>query len=476
MKDANKITVCHQSAGLLRTVLRAWDRFWFTPADPTLFCLIRICCGVITLYTIAAYSFSLQEFFGPNGWVNLDLRLRSRYEAPVVASPLTWDEARPAARPETPEQQRYFDEYFQKWHVSPPGPFPISEKEEADIDAYCKYWGIDPRVAYSRGTPIWSIWFHVTDPFWMAVVHGFIVLSVFLFTIGFATRITSVLTWAGVLCYIQRSPPSLFGADTMMNILLLYLMIGPSGAALSVDRLLARWWARKQGAGGRGQELGVRNQESGVRSQESGVRNQESGIRNQESGKSVSFSSLPPDLRPLAPAPSVTANFALRLLQIHVCIIYLAAGLAKLQGAAWWNGTAVWGTLANFEFAPMQYDLYTNSLRALARNRPLVELFITGAGVFTLAFEISYVFLIWRPATRWVMLSMAILLHGFIGLFMGLKTFSLMMLVMNMAFLPPETVWGFLRSLTGARKPGDKEIRRQGDKETAATLVAERSV
>ena len=39
-------------------------------------------------------------------------------------------------------------------------------------------------------------------------------------------------------------------------------------------------------------------------------------------------------------------------------------------------------------------------------------------------------------------LGAAILLQGFIGLFMGLKTFSLMMLVMNMAFLSKdETLW-----------------------------------
>ena len=60
---------------------------------------------------------------------------------------------------------------------------------------------------------------------------------------------------------------------------------------------------------------------------------------------------------------------------------------------------------------------------------------INGAGISTLAFEIAYPFLIWKPNTRWLFLSGAIFLHGFIGLFMGLKTFSLMMLVFNMAFL-----------------------------------------
>ena len=50
---------------------------------------------------------------------------------------------------------------------------------------------------------------------------------------------TTALTWAASLQYMHRTPQILFGVDTMMCILLLYLTIGPSGAAMSVDRLLA---------------------------------------------------------------------------------------------------------------------------------------------------------------------------------------------------------------------------------------------
>ena len=52
--------------------------------------------------------------------------------------------------------------------------------------------------------------------------------------------VTSVLTWIAAVGYIHRTQQILFGMDTMMNILLIYLMIGNSGAALSVDRLVAR--------------------------------------------------------------------------------------------------------------------------------------------------------------------------------------------------------------------------------------------
>ena len=43
----------------------------------------------------------------------------------------------------------------------------------------------------------------------------------------------------------------------------------------------------------------------------------------------------------------------------------------------------------------------------------------------------------------------AIFLHGFIGIFMGLKTFSLLMLIFNMAFLRPEEVAWLLSWFTG---------------------------
>ena len=221
----------------------------------------------------------------------------------------------------------------------------------------------------------------------MAWVQAGCVLSALLLTLGLATRVTAALTWFASLSYIHRSTQLMFGVDTMINILLLYLMIGPSGvgALLDYDRLVAAVaWRR---------------------------------------------STLPP------PTPRVSANVAIRLLQIHICIIYLVAGLAKLQGTAWWNGNAMWGVLGNFEFAPMHIGLYNDVMRFISRDQLRLELFTTFGCYFTLAFEVGYAFLIWWPRTRWLYLGMAIMLHGTIAVFMGLKTFSMIMLVMNMAFL-----------------------------------------
>ena len=141
-------------------------------------------------------------------------------------------------------------------------------------------------------------------------------------------------------------------------------------------------------------------------------------------------------------------------MQIHLCIIYFISGLSKLQGGTWWNGTAVWNVMGNFEFAPMHLEAYNNALRFICQNDLLFNVCINGAGLLTLAFEIAYPFLIWKPSTRWIFLSGAIILHGFIGFFMGLKTFSLLMLVFNMAFLRPEEIaWVLSWIWPSARRP-----------------------
>src|SRR5262249_1194761 len=126
----------------------------------------------------------------------------------------------------------------------------IEPQNQEEYDYMQKWWGqnlgVNPRQTYAKGNYLWSIWFHVTDPTAMAILHGCILGIMFLFTIGFCTRITSVLSWLAALSYIQRAPTTLYGMDTMMNLLLLYLMIGPSGAALSVDRLVVRYWRTRR--------------------------------------------------------------------------------------------------------------------------------------------------------------------------------------------------------------------------------------
>lgn len=364
--------------------VHAWNRFWFKPADPTTLGLVRICCGMLALYVHFSYSYDLQEFFGRNSWFNLETANEFRRESPWVAPSLGWDDA--VAIPETT---------------------PSNLDEHAGIERYRQRWGIDPRLTSCRGNSYWSIWFHVSDPAAMTWVHGIVLTVMMLFTLGFCTRVTSVLTWLAALSYIQRSPVTLFGMDSIMIVTLLYLMIGPSGEALSLDRYLARRW---QGWS--------------------------------------RWAGIMPRSQPLA-----SANFALRLMQVHFCFIYAAAGLSKLLGGSWWNGTALWWTLVNHEFTPLRYSFYADCLRWLCQHRLAWELVTTGGVVFTLALEISFPFLVWNPRFRGPLVAGAVLLHTGISLIMGLAGFGMIMLSLVLSFLPSETIRELLDGFQAAYLP-----------------------
>jgi uncharacterized membrane protein YphA (DoxX/SURF4 family) len=52
-----------------RDAWRAWDRFWFTPAQPHTLAIIRILGGGMILYTHLVWTLNLEAFLGPQGWL-----------------------------------------------------------------------------------------------------------------------------------------------------------------------------------------------------------------------------------------------------------------------------------------------------------------------------------------------------------------------------------------------------------------------
>jgi hypothetical protein len=118
------------------------------------------------------------------------------------------------------------------------------------------------------------------------------------------------------------------------------------------------------------------------------------------------------------------------VMQLHLCAIYLDAGLHKAMGRQWWNGEAIWQVVS-------QPDFSTFDLSWLARSPWIPRL----AGWGTLVVEIGYLFLVWPRRTRKVWCFATIGLHLCMGLFMGLVFFSsLMILLTTCLFLIPEEV------------------------------------
>jgi hypothetical protein len=276
----------------------------------------------------------------------------------------------------------------------------LPEGEEGlSILDYFEQWRVDPRDAYVRGRTTFSLWFHISDPATMWVCHALILFVILLFTLGFATRVTSVMTWLAALFYIHRNNSILFGMDTMMNVLLFYLMIGPSGAALSIDRLIERYRA----------------------------------------ARAIFMAGRQPapwaEAVLAGPAPSAMANFTIRLIQIHFCCIYMSAGLSKLKGFMWWNTTATWYTIANPEFTPLYYPAYESFLRLAAGSKTLLLAFFGVFAYYTLILEISFPFLVWTRL-RPYMVCGAIFLHSSIAWLMGLTCFGLLMMTLLLSYFP----------------------------------------
>jgi hypothetical protein len=294
----------------------------------------------------------------------------------------------------TPQDRNDLSKYLSEL---PAGP------EARKMIEYFETWRLDPRDAYSKGRQVFSVYFHISNPATIWTCHLIILFIMVLFTVGFCTRVTSAMTWVAALFYIHRTNHILFGMDTMMNVLLFYLMIGPSGAALSVDRLMARYRAGR-------------------------------AIFN-AGGKPVPWA----DAVLAGPRPSALANFAIRLIQIHFCFMYLASGLAKLKGQTWWNTTATWYTMANPEFTPLHYPAYEWWLLKIASHKQLLLVMFAFQTYFTLVLEIALPFLVWTRL-RPIVVCLAILLHSAIAWIMGLTCFGLLMMTLLLSYVPASVI------------------------------------
>ena len=243
----------------------------------------------------------------------------------------------------------------------------------------------------------WSYLYYVDSPALLWILHIAALIVLAMLTLGLFTRITSILAFFITLSYCHRLEGSLFGLDQINALIATYLMLGQSGAVYSLDRWLA-----------------LRRLPSPLEGEGQGVRGQ--------------------NLRPIQ--PSVGTNIAIRLIQVHMCVIYLFGGIGKARGAAWWDGTAMWLAFATLEYQSldMLWTVHMPWLLALMTH-------------LTLFWELSYVFLIWPKLTRPIMLLLAVLVHGGIALAMGMKTFGLMMIIANLAFVYPEYVEATITAL-----------------------------
>jgi hypothetical protein len=126
---------------------------------------------------------------------------------------------------------------------------------------------------------------------------------------------------------------------------------------------------------------------------------------------------------------TVAARIATRLIQLHLCIVYLFGGISKMRGELWWDGSAIGYALVNWEY---------QSIDAVWLGH--YPLLIGAISHVTIFWETFYCAAIWPRFLRPWTLAIAVAVHGGIALVLGMITFGVMMLVANLSFVAPETI------------------------------------
>jgi hypothetical protein len=161
---------------------------------------------------------------------------------------------------------------------------------------------------------------YVTDPTVAHLFYAFTVAVAVGFTLGWRTRLMSILLYLCMLSLYHRNVSSNGGPDAVPFIVTFYMMFCPSGAAYSLDALKA---ARKRGSA----------------------------------------------------AEPLIVPWGVRLLQMQICLIYFQSTIIKLQGPLWLNGTTVHHILFLREYRDQ-------NLEVLAQY-PLLINFMTHGAILT---------------------------------------------------------------------------------------------
>ncbi|MEO5726922.1 MAG: HTTM domain-containing protein, partial [Byssovorax sp.] len=195
-------------------------------------------------------------------------------------------------------------------------------------------------------------------------VCGLYIASLVGLGLGLFTRVASVLAWFLHWALLSTGGPTSYGADTYAHIFLFYLMWVPAGGAWSLD--VARGRASR--------------------------------------------------------APSEMARLGLRVMQLHLCVSYLASGIQKSVGIQWWNGELIWRALS----LPIHQQIDTTWLASV----PWLCQIACWSALFI---ELGYCVFIWPRRTRRLWIAAIVALHLGIALFLGLGVFGVIMCALTLS-------------------------------------------
>jgi hypothetical protein len=247
--------------------------------------------------------------------------------------------------------------------------------------------------------------------FWLSIA----VLAAF--TLGLAPRITGALSWVGVVSF-SANPALEYEGDVLLALLAFYLMLG---FLIGGGRRLGQSWLSWLLESGWPLNLLTRRRDDSLQ-------------------------------------PSLGANLALRLFQVHFALVMVTTGLHKLQFGDWWAGVALWYPLV----PPLEAT--AAGARTMAGSAESFLFLISAAAYAVLAWQIAFPLFAWRSGWRWLLIGGAAL--GWLGtaFVYHLPVIGPMLLVGCLAYLSPVEYrawqdrlgrwWRILR-----RTPPQKEVK-----------------
>lgn len=229
------------------------------------------------------------------------------------------------------------------------------------------YFGPDYRL---------NLLFGVTD--WRLTLSVYVgtMIAALLTAAGLWTRVSSIALAVGYVSIHHRNPFILHGGDVVLRLGLMYLALGPSGSACSLDRIIGIWKGKAP-------------------------------LR-------------PPDI----------SMWAQRLVQFEVALIYFTTVWHKWKGHYWRDGTAGWYPQHLNEFDRFWLPDFVKE------NIFLVKASTYG----TLLVELSFASLVFYKPLRKYVLWAGVLLHLFIEYSMNIPLFAFVMISTYVCFFDGKEV------------------------------------
>lgn len=230
------------------------------------------------------------------------------------------------------------------------------------------FWGPHGLVSLDTAVKYNNVWrfnlfeFLPNDPKVPVLLGMLLFIGAVGMIMGFFTKSSILLTFFTLISFHNRNIFILNSGDMVLRNLLFLLLFTPCADMLSVDR----WICRRRGLVG--------------------------------------------------PEPEEKSPWALRLIQVQFCIIYVATVMFKMKGTMWADGTAVYTATRLDEFVRMPFGILNN----LA-----VIKFLTWS---TLIIELALGTLVWIKDLRYWVLLAGVALHLGIEMTMVIPLFEWIMI------------------------------------------------